>query len=93
MAAFHGDLGLAGPEAPPLGERIVRAFADIVDAPGGLLLVSDGGRGLSVAAASDWPGNGPRADAFYGAGDFWTALEATAAWSSSLACAAAGRAR
>src|SRR3954451_23111993 len=73
---FTETLGLAGPEAPPLSERIVRAFADIVDAPGGLLLVSDGGRGLSVAAASDWPGRGPRVDAFYGAGDFWTVLEA-----------------
>src|SRR4029079_11115854 len=43
---FTETLGLAGPEAPPLSERIVRAFADIVDAPGGLLLVSDGGRRL-----------------------------------------------
>src|SRR5437868_3190437 len=73
---FTETLGLAGPEAPPLSERLVRAFADIVDAPGGLLLVSDGGRGLSVAAASDWPGSGPRADAFDHAIDFWTALEA-----------------
>ena len=38
-----------------LTERIVKAFADIVDAPGGLLLVGDGGRGLAVAA----PGTGP----------------------------------
>ncbi|MES2326198.1 MAG: XrtA/PEP-CTERM system histidine kinase PrsK [Pseudomonadota bacterium] len=73
---FTETLGLAGMEAPPLGERIVRAFADIVDAPGGLLLVNDGGRGLSVAASSDWPGNGPRADTFDGAGEFWTAIEA-----------------
>ena len=72
---FTETLGLAGPEAPPLGERIVRAFADIVDAPGGLLLVCDAGRGLSVAAANDWPGSGPRADAFEDASDFWTALE------------------
>jgi len=72
---FTETLGLAGPEAPPLTERIVRAFADIVDAPGGLLLVSDGGRGLSVAAVSDWPGSGPRADAFNDAGEFWSALE------------------
>ena len=74
---FTGALGLAGPEAPPLGERIVRAFADIVDAPGGLLLVSDAGRGLSIAAASDWPGSAPRADAFDESSDFWTALEAS----------------
>ncbi len=73
---FTETLGLAGPDAPPLGERIVRAFADIVDAPGGLLLVSDGGRGLSVAAAGDWPGSGPRADAFDDAASFWSVIEA-----------------
>ena len=72
---FTETLGLAGPEAPPLSERIVRAFADMVDAPGGLLLVSDGGRGISVATAGDWPGSGPGADAFDNAGDFWSALE------------------
>ena len=32
-----------GTDAPPLGERVIKAFADIVDAPGGLLLVTDGG--------------------------------------------------
>jgi len=74
---FTETLGLAGPEAPPLSERIVRAFADIVDAPGGLLLVSDGGRGLAVATASDWPGAGPQANAFDNAYDFWTGLEAS----------------
>jgi putative PEP-CTERM system histidine kinase len=73
---FTETLGLAGPEAPPLSERVVRAFADIVDAPGGLLLVSDGGRGISVAAASDWPGSGPPAAAFDEADHFWTAVEA-----------------
>src|SRR5438874_6219233 len=74
---FTETLGLAGPEAPPLGERIIRAFADIVDAPGGILLVSDGGRSLSVASASEWPGSGPGPDAFAGTVDFWTALEAS----------------
>ena len=72
---FTATLGLAGPDAPPLSERIVRAFADIVDAPGGLLLVSDGGRGITLAAATDWPGTGTGAEAFDDACDFWTALE------------------
>ena len=72
---FTEILGRSGPDASPLGERIVQAFADIVDAPGGLLLVSDGGRGLAITA-NDWPGNGPGADAFDDAGDFWTELEA-----------------
>ena len=46
-----------------MSERIVRAFADIVDAPGGLLLVSDGGRAISVAGnermARQRPAGGP----------------------------------
>jgi putative PEP-CTERM system histidine kinase len=74
---FTETLGLAGPEAPPLSERIVRAFADMVDAPGGLLLVSDGGRGISVATASDWPSAGPGADAFDDASEFWSTIEET----------------
>src|SRR3954451_9594030 len=66
---FTETLGLAGPEAPPLSERIVRAFADIVDAPGGLLQVSDGGRGIPIATASDWHGSSPPCDAFDEASD------------------------
>src|SRR5205085_2218993 len=61
---FTETLGRAGPDAPPLSERIIRAFADIVDAPGGLLLVSDGGHGMAVATASDWPRDGPGPGAF-----------------------------
>ena len=52
---FTETLGRAGPDAPPLGERIVKAFADIVDAPGGLLLVNDGGRGLCRRRQLNWP--------------------------------------
>jgi putative PEP-CTERM system histidine kinase len=74
---FTETLGRAGPDAPPLSERIVKAFADIVDAPGGLLLVSDGGRGLVVSSANDWPGSSPDGDAFDDAADFWSALESS----------------
>ena len=74
---FTETLGRAGPDAPPLSERIVKAFADIVDAPGGLLLVSDGGRGLAVATANDWPGASPDADALVDAADFWSELESS----------------
>jgi len=74
---FTETLGRAGPDAPPLSERIVKAFADVVDAPSGLLLVSDGGRELSIAAANDWPGSGPGADPFEDAGEFWNRLEAS----------------
>src|SRR5262249_38926226 len=72
---FTETLGRAGPDAPPLSERIVKAFADIVDAPGGLLLVHDGGRGLAVANAPSWPGRNPGPDAFDDAAEFWHELE------------------
>jgi putative PEP-CTERM system histidine kinase len=73
---FTETLGRAGPDAPPLSERIVTAFADIVDSPGGLLLVSDGGRSLSLANSVSWPAGSPAADSLDQAADLWRALEA-----------------
>ncbi|HVI05725.1 MAG TPA: XrtA/PEP-CTERM system histidine kinase PrsK, partial [Sphingomicrobium sp.] len=72
---FTETLGRAGADAPPLSERIVKGFADIVDAPGGLLLVSDNGRELAIAASSDWPGHSPGPDALGNAAEFWAGLE------------------
>jgi putative PEP-CTERM system histidine kinase len=71
---FTETLGRAGPDAPPLGERIVKAFADIVDAPGGLLLVND--NGLAMAASWNWMAANPTADQLHGAADFWSAVDA-----------------
>ena len=71
---FTETLGHAGPDAAPLGERIVKAFADIVDSPGGLLLVNEG-RALSIAASWNWPAENPPADQLDDAADFWSALE------------------
>ena len=73
---FTETLGRAEPEAPPITERIVKAFADIVDAPGGLLLVSDGG-GLAIASTNDWPGNSPAPNSFEDSSRFWSQLEAS----------------
>lgn len=42
--------------AAPLGERLIKAFADIVEAPGGLLLVADKSAGVALAANWNWPG-------------------------------------
>jgi putative PEP-CTERM system histidine kinase len=74
---FTETLGRAGLEAPPLTERIVTAFSDIADAPGGMLLVSDGGRGVSVASTAHWPGSSPAPDAFDDSAEFWGELEAS----------------
>ena len=72
---FTETLGRAGPDAPPLSERIVKAFTDVVDAPGGLLLVSDGGHGIAVAAAVNWTGTNPSPDALENCSEFWSGLE------------------
>ena len=70
---FTATLGRAEPDAPPLGDRIIKAFADIVDAPGGVLLVNDGGI-ISTAASWNWPKSHP-APVRDGT-EFWSGLEA-----------------
>jgi len=46
----------------PLGERIIKAIADVAESPSGLLLVPEGGR-LSVAARWNWHDDLPEASA------------------------------
>ncbi|MDQ3143572.1 MAG: PEP-CTERM system histidine kinase PrsK [Pseudomonadota bacterium] len=53
---FTDTLGAWGPDAAPLGERVIKAFADILDAPGGILLVLDDGGHFEPAAEWHWPG-------------------------------------
>jgi putative PEP-CTERM system histidine kinase len=72
---FTDTLGRASPDAPPLSERIVKAFADIADAPGGLLLVNDG-RAPGIAADWNWPAPHPTTDQLDQLSDFWSAVEA-----------------
>lgn len=74
---FTGTLGRAGPDAPPLAERIVKAFADVVDAPGGLLLIDDGGA-LVVGGSWSWPGGKPPPTQPDDCRRMWTAIEAQA---------------
>jgi putative PEP-CTERM system histidine kinase len=54
---FTQTIGATGPKAPPLGQRVVKAFADILDAPGGLLLVTDENGSIEPAAAWNWSGS------------------------------------
>ncbi|HUP67048.1 MAG TPA: XrtA/PEP-CTERM system histidine kinase PrsK [Sphingomicrobium sp.] len=74
---FTETLGRSGPDSDALPERIVKAFANVVDAPGGLLLVSDGRRGIELAAPWNWPSAAPPADQLDDALDFWNAVEAS----------------
>jgi putative PEP-CTERM system histidine kinase len=54
---FTETIGATGPKAPPLGQRVIKAFADILDAPGGLLLVADENGSIEPAAEWNWSGS------------------------------------
>ena len=53
---FAATVGRGGEDAAPLGERLIKAFADITDSPGGLLLVADENGAISEAAEWNWQG-------------------------------------
>ena len=54
---FTETIGATGATAPPLGQRVIKAFADILDAPGGVLLVADEHGAIEPAAAWNWAGS------------------------------------
>jgi putative PEP-CTERM system histidine kinase len=54
---FTETIGATGPDAPPLGQRVIKAFADILDAPGGLLLIADENGSIEPAASWNWSGS------------------------------------
>jgi putative PEP-CTERM system histidine kinase len=72
---FTATLGHSGPAAPPLGERILKAFADILDAPGGLLLERDDTGAVITAASCNWNGRTPPAAELEGSSDVWQEVE------------------
>ncbi|HWK42580.1 MAG TPA: XrtA/PEP-CTERM system histidine kinase PrsK [Croceibacterium sp.] len=61
---FTSTMGRAGPDSPPLGQRIVQAVADVADSPGGLLLTPDDEGGLALEARWQWPDVDVPAQAF-----------------------------
>ncbi len=52
---FTDTIGRAGPQAPPLHERIVQSVADIADSPAGVLLTPREEGGMELAARWQWP--------------------------------------
>ncbi|MCA1653158.1 MAG: XrtA/PEP-CTERM system histidine kinase PrsK [Sphingomicrobium sp.] len=72
---FTGTIGRSGAHAPPLGERVIKAFADILDAPGGLLLVADESGAIDCAASWNWPGRPLASGDGPVAPDFWRRVE------------------
>ena len=75
---FTETIGASGTKALPLGQRVIKAFADILDAPGGLLLVADENGMIEPAAEWNWSGSTnpgaaiPSAQAL----DFWLSVGA-----------------
>jgi putative PEP-CTERM system histidine kinase len=72
---FTETLGRSGEDAPPLGERIIKAFADVADAPGGLLLAAEQGGGIASAASWNWPGAYPQTGEIERDSRFWEEVE------------------
>jgi putative PEP-CTERM system histidine kinase len=60
---FTRTVAIAGEDRAPLGERIVKALADVAEAPGGLLLVPDETGRLTTAARWNWPHGLPHGSA------------------------------
>jgi putative PEP-CTERM system histidine kinase len=72
---FADTVGRSDGDALPLGERLIKAFADILDAPGGLLLVPESSGGLAVAASWNWAGEVPASGDRTETDAFWCAVE------------------
>jgi putative PEP-CTERM system histidine kinase len=72
---FTETLGSAADDAPRIGERIVRALADILDAPGGLLLTADQAAGLAGTSSWNWQAASPPLSDADSAARFWSNVE------------------
>ena len=71
---FTETLGGSGAESRPLGERVIKAFADILDAPGGLLLEIDPAGSVAAGGSWNWPGRSGGTEDGQSSRAFWEAL-------------------
>jgi putative PEP-CTERM system histidine kinase len=74
---FTDTVGTTGADAAPLGERVIKAFADILEAPGGILLARDPAGMIAAASSWNWSGKNPPSEELDRVRDFWSALEAS----------------
>jgi putative PEP-CTERM system histidine kinase len=74
---FADTVGRSDGDALPIGERLIKAFADILEAPGGLLLVPDSSGALTAAAAWNWTGRTPPQCGPDESRPFWSSVEDT----------------
>jgi putative PEP-CTERM system histidine kinase len=71
---FTETLGGSGAEARPLCERIVKAFADVLDAPGGLLIEREPDGSVVTGAEWNWHGRSGGQTGGQAAKAFWDRL-------------------
>ena len=90
---FTSTVGITGADVAPLGERVIKAFADILEAPGGLLLSRDPSGAIATASSWNWPGKHPPADGLDRSGSSGPRWNRTAGSLSSMVSATVGRAR
>jgi putative PEP-CTERM system histidine kinase len=74
---FTDTLGASGADARPLGERVIKAFADVLDAPGGLLLERDSSGAFVTGAEWNWHGRGPAGLDSASADAFWDEISSS----------------
>ena len=74
---FAETLGTTGENEAPLGQRVIKAIADILEAPGGLLIATETTGSITPAASLNWPGRNPPAGELALIREFWSALEAS----------------
>ena len=73
---FTNTVGAIEQDAAPLGERVIKAFADILEAPGGLLLAREPSGTITTAASLNWSGKNPPSGELGQVREFWSAIEA-----------------
>lgn len=74
---FAGTLGRSGPAAAPLAERVVQAFAEILDSPAGMLVTRDEGGEAEIGASWNWGGRLPAVAGDEALARVWSEVEAS----------------
>jgi len=72
---FTDTVGSAADDAPRIGERIVKGLADILEAPGGMLLTADQASGVAGTSSWQWQAASPPLTDADSAARFWANVE------------------
>ncbi|HEX7930825.1 MAG TPA: XrtA/PEP-CTERM system histidine kinase PrsK [Sphingomicrobium sp.] len=72
---FTNTVGSTGADEAPLGERVIKAFADILEAPGGILLARDPAGAITTSSSWNWSGRNPPSEDLDRVREFWSVIE------------------